>query len=196
MFLVSSHSKNYGQLLAIYIRKAVCIDPYFFLVWAKVTKWAIFLAGFHININTAIQAYNSRLGATPAGGALITAQIITLGQLSALRGVEQALQAAPPGQQGLSWLRSTDINLGWDYKLRERFVITPNVAVFNVFNFANFDGANNPLSPILNTAGNANPGSLNSTTYHQRSADRIGLGSGVFSLGAPRVIEFGVKVSF
>ncbi len=148
------------------------------------------------NINTTIQNYNSRLTATPAGGALINAQIITLGQLQALKGTEQALQAAPPGQQGLSWLRSTDITLGWDYKFRERFVVTPNVSFYNVFNFANFDGANNPLSPILNTFGNTTPGALNSTTYPQRSADRIGLGSGAFSLGSPRTIEFGVKVSF
>jgi hypothetical protein len=148
------------------------------------------------NINSTIQAYNAQLGATPAGAALIRAQIINLGQLSELKGVEQALAAAPSGQQGLSWLRSTDITLGWDYRVRERFVVTPNVSLFNIFNFANFDGANNPLSPILNTAGNSNPGSLNSTTYHQRSADRIGLGTGVFSLGSPRVIEFGVRVSF
>jgi hypothetical protein len=148
------------------------------------------------NINSTIQAYNAQLGATPAGAALIRAQIINLGQLSELKGVEQALAAAPSGQQGLSWLRSTDITLGWDYRVRERFVVTPNVSLFNIFNFANFDGANNPLSPILNTAGNSNPGSLNGTTYHQRSADRIGLGTGVFSLGSPRVIEFGVRVSF
>ncbi len=100
------------------------------------------------------------------------------------------------GQQGLSPLRSTDITLDWDYRVRERFVITPSVSIFNVFNFANFDGANNPLSQILNTSGNANPGALNSTTYAQRNSDRIGLGSGVFSLGSPRVIEFGLRVRF
>jgi len=148
------------------------------------------------NINSTIQLYNARLSSTPAGAALIRADIINIGQLSALKGVEQALNAAPMGQQGLSPLRSTDITLGWDYRVRERFVVTPSVSIFNVFNFANFDGANNPLSPILNTAGNSLPGALNSTTYSLRNSDRIGLGSGVFSLGSPRVLEFGLRVSF
>ncbi len=148
------------------------------------------------NINNTIQLYNAHLGATPAGAALIRANIFNFGQLSALKGVEQPLNAAPMGQQGLSPLRSTDITLDWDYRVRERFVITPSVSIFNVFNFANFDGANNPLSPILNTSGNANAGALNSTTFAQRNADRIGLGSGVFSLGSPRVIEFGLRVRF
>jgi len=148
------------------------------------------------NINSTIQNYNAHLGATPAGAALIRAQIITLGQLTALKGVEQALNAAPPGQQGFGWLHTTDITLGWDYHVRDRFVVTPSVSFFNIFNSANFDGANNPLSPILNTAGNTTPGALNSTTYSLRNADRIGLGSGLFSLGSPRTLEFGVQVRF
>ena len=148
------------------------------------------------NINSTIQLYNARLGATPAGQALIRANIVQLGQLQALKGITQQLAPAPMGQQGLSPLRSTDLTLGWDYRVRERFVVTPSFSVFNLFNFANFDGANNPLSPILNTVGNSNAGALNSTTYAQRNSDRIGLGSGVFSLGSPRVIEFGLQVKF
>jgi hypothetical protein len=150
-------------------------------------------------INNSIRAYNTSLSSsplTPAGAALVTQQILTPGQLTQLKGAKQLLQPAPPGQQGLSWLRSTDITLGWDYKFRERFVVTPNVSFYNIFNFANFDAANNPLSPVLNASGNSTPGALNSTTYHQRSSDRIGLGSGVFSLGSPRTLEFGVKLSF
>lgn len=151
------------------------------------------------NINSAIQAYNARLGAAPltaAGAALVNAAIFNTGQLTQLRGAEQMVQPAPAGNQGLGWLRSTDITLGWDYKIRDRFVLTPNVSFYNIFNFANFDAANNPLSPVLNTFGNTAPGALNSTTYHQRSSDRIGLGSGVYSLGSPRKLEFGLRVSF
>ena len=150
------------------------------------------------NINNTIGLYNSSLSTaplTPAGAALVTAQIFNTSQLIQLKGAKQLVNPAPMGQQGLAWLRSTDMALGWDYKFRERFVITPNVAFYNIFNFANFDAANNPLSPVLNTFGNTAPGSLNSTTYHQRT-NRTGLGSGVFSLGAPRTLEFGVKVSF
>jgi hypothetical protein len=151
------------------------------------------------NINSAIQAYNARLGSSPltaAGAALVNAGIFAGGQLTQLKGAEQMVQPAPPGVQGLGWLRSSDMTLGWDYKVHERFVVTPSVSFYNIFNFANFDAANNPLSPVLNTFGNNAPGALNSTTYHQRSADRIGLGSGLFSLGSPRKLEFGLRVSF
>lgn len=150
-------------------------------------------------INTAIQAYNANLTAnplTPAGAALVLQQIFNAAQLTQLKGSKQLLAAAPPGQQGYGWLRSVDMSLAWDYKFRERFVVTPNVTFYNIFNFANFDAANNPLSPILNTFGNSTPGALNSTIYSQRATDRVGLGSGVFSLGSPRALEFGVKFSF
>jgi hypothetical protein len=126
----------------------------------------------------------------------VNAGIFAGGQLTQLKGAEQMVQPAPPGVQGMGWLRSTDMTLGWDYKVHERFVVTPSVSFYNIFNFANFDAANNPLSPVLNTFGNNAPGALNSTTYHQRSADRIGLGSGLFSLGSPRKLEFGLRVSF
>jgi len=151
------------------------------------------------NINDTIRQYNTSLSTaplTPAGAALVTAQIFTPGQLIQLKGAKELVNPAPTGQQGLAWLRSTDMALGWDYRFRDRFVITPNVAFYNIFNFANFDAANNPLSPVLNAFGNNTPGALNSTTYHQRTFDRIGLGSGVFSLGSPRTLEFGVKLSF
>ncbi len=151
------------------------------------------------DLNSTIGLYNASLSTsplTPAGGALVSAQILTPSELVQLKGSKQMVQPAPIGQQGLGWMRSVDMTLGWDYKFRERFVVTPNVSFYNIFNFANFDAASSPLSPILNTFGNTTPGALNSTTYHQRSADRIGLGSGVFSLGSPRTLEFGVKVSF
>jgi hypothetical protein len=151
------------------------------------------------SINTAIGAYNASLTAsplTPAGQALVIQQVFSPGQLAQLKGSKPLLQPAPPGQQGYGWLRSADISLAWDHKFRERFVVTPNVTFYNIFNFANFDAANNPLSPVLNAFGNSTPGSLNSTIFSQRTTDRIGLGSGVFSLGSPRALEFGVKFSF
>jgi hypothetical protein len=43
---------------------------------------------------------------------------------------------------------------------------------------------------------NGLPGSANGTPGEQPNANRVGLGSGVFGLGAPRVIEFSLKLSF
>jgi hypothetical protein len=66
------------------------------------------------------------------------------------------------------------------------------VSAFNVLNFANFDGPGNRLSGALN--GTA--GAVNGTTAVNRAANRIGPDSGAFSLGAPRQLQFGVKLTF
>ncbi|HKR95507.1 MAG TPA: hypothetical protein VJW55_09105, partial [Candidatus Angelobacter sp.] len=83
----------------------------------------------------------------------------------------------------------------------------PSVSVYNAFNNSNFDLPNSPISGVLNLAAtpcdptqppetnNCN-GSINSTTSVQHNANRVLPGSGVFDLGAPRVVEFGLKFSF
>jgi hypothetical protein len=40
------------------------------------------------------------------------------------------------------------------------------------------------------------PGSVNGTAGEQPNGNRLGLGSGVFALGSPRVLEFSLKASF
>jgi hypothetical protein len=92
----------------------------------------------------------------------------------------------------MGWLRVIDVSLNWVYKYREHFQIQPGVSFFNVMNLANFDGPSNPLSGVLSGA----PGSVNGTSGEQPSSNRLGLGSGVFALGSPRVMEFSVKFSF
>jgi hypothetical protein len=39
-------------------------------------------------------------------------------------------------------------------------------------------------------------GAANGTPGQQPNSLRVGLGSGVFGLGSPRVLEFGLKLSF
>jgi hypothetical protein len=70
--------------------------------------------------------------------------------------------------------------------------IEPSVSFYNLFNFANFNIPGNVLSGILG----GSPGTVNGTTYATGDAVRVGVGTGVFSLGAPRTIEFGLKLSF
>ena len=147
-------------------------------------------------INKVINTYNAVVGPTPAGIALINNNIVRIDQLALLGGIEQPVQTAPPGQANLGWLRSMDVSVAWERKIGERFVVEPKISFFNVSNFSNFDGPNNPLSPTLNTFGNTAPGAINSTAASQRTSNRIGVGTGVFGLGAPRVLEFGLKVTF
>ena len=76
--------------------------------------------------------------------------------------------------------------------LKEPLTIEPNVAIYNLFNFANFDLPGNTLSGLL--LGSA--GTVNGTNYADHNINRVGVGSGVFALGSPRQIEFGLRISF
>ena len=63
-------------------------------------------------------------------------------------------------------------------------------------NSQNFDQGNNLLSGILQPVGSSvASGYANSTTYGQRTT-HVTLGSGVYGQGGPRVIEFGLKLTF
>ncbi|MBV9342551.1 MAG: TonB-dependent receptor [Acidobacteria bacterium] len=161
-------------------------------------------------LNKLITNFNNNLVGqpTPAGNVLISSSLLTLPQLQALGGVIGGntptatsafgpLQLAPPGAIGQAWMRAFDLNLSWAYKLKERVELRPGVSFFNLLNFANFDGPAVPFSTILN----GQVGSPNGTTSaleHSSAGNflRLGLGSGVNALGAPRVIEWQLRLSF
>jgi hypothetical protein len=42
----------------------------------------------------------------------------------------------------------------------------------------------------------ATTGYVNSTTYADRITNRVGVGTGVFGLGSPRAVEFGLDLNF
>jgi len=129
---------------------------------------------------------------TPAGQALVGAGLFTQAQLVALGAVTPTIAAPPAGEEGLGNMFTLDLKLGWKIKPRgERLTIEPQVSIYNLFNKQNFDSPSQPLSGILN----GTPGTLNGTTHGDRS-NLVGLGSGVFALGAPRSMEFGFKVVF
>ncbi|MBV9300579.1 MAG: TonB-dependent receptor [Acidobacteriaceae bacterium] len=145
-------------------------------------------------LNAAITNYNSTIAnqATPAGQVLIQNGLFTLAQLQALGGVAPSVALPPAGQVGVSPLRAFDLSISWDHKFGEHFEVEPSCGIFNLFNFANWDLPPNVIGGLLNGA----PGSLNGTTQADRITNRVGLGTGVFSLGAPRAIEFGMKITF
>jgi len=161
------------------------------------------------NINKVINNYNhiDASQPTPAGQVLINSDLFgvnatqSLSNLQSLNGVQQPIAPAPYDEAGMGWLRAFDISLNWMYKVKDRVTVQPGVSFFNVANFANFDGPANPLSGVLS----GTCGSLNGTGFGapplcknpgQQSSNRLGLGSGVFALGSPRVMEFSLKFSF
>jgi hypothetical protein len=156
-------------------------------------------------LNTVISAYNQLFGGrlTPAGNQLVNQFLFTPAQLITLGAVTPILQPAPTGNAGATWLKSFDLRLQWPLRVREGLTVEPSVAAFNIFNLANFDGAQQLLSGVLD----ASPGrAVNNATNSANCgivagictarSNQTGFGSGVYALGAPRRLEFGVKVTF
>jgi len=123
---------------------------------------------------------------------LIQNGLFTLTQLQALGAVAPAVPLAPPGQVDLSWLRAFDSRLSWSYKIGERFSVQPSLAFYNLFNFVNFDLPGNALNGLLTGA----TGQINGTTRSAHYVNRVGVGTDFYGLGAPRQIEFGLRMVF
>lgn len=145
-------------------------------------------------LTNVISNYNNTVAgqATPAGQVLISQGLFTLAQLQSIGGVAPSLPAPIANSVGLAWLKDVDLSLGWKYTIRERVTIQPGIGFFNVFNFANFDLPPNVLSPYLTGA----PGNIGGTNYAGTQNVRVGAGTGVYGLGAPRVAEFSLKIGF
>ena len=62
----------------------------------------------------------------------------------------------------------------------------------NPFNFANVDLPGSALNGLL-TGG---AGQINATTRADHNVNRVGVGTGVYGLGSPRQIEFGLRLTF
>ena len=117
---------------------------------------------------------------------------MTSPQLTALGAVAPAFPEAPANQVNLGWLRVFDTTLSWTYSFHERVTVKPSVGFYNLFNFANFDLPTSMMSGLL--TGTA--GTINGTDSTSHNTNRVGVGTGVFALGAPREIEFSLKIAF
>jgi len=159
------------------------------------------------NINYAIAKYNNIYAnqPTPAGQVLIQNGLFSMQQLQALGAVAPHVCSAPPvvdpqcpppggpgNQVNLAWLRAFDLKVSWSHTFREHVTVEPSIGFYNLFNFANFDLPGNALNGLLTGAA----GQINGTTHAGHDVNRVGVGTGVYSLGAPRQIEFGLRLTF
>jgi len=151
------------------------------------------------NLNQFISSFNSNTAGklTPAGQALVGAGLFTSTQLQKLGAVVPSIPLAPQGEVGLDNFVADDLRVSWPFHIGhwERLSLTPSVDVFNVVNKANFDPPNGLNTSTLRGALSGTPGSLNGTTYANRT-NRYGLGSGVFSQGIARALQFGLRIEF
>jgi hypothetical protein len=150
----------------------------------------------------AINSWNATQAGTltPAGQALVGAGLFTVGQLQALQAYKPYVAPSPNNPVGNGIFREVSTTLAWPIKITERFNIEPSFSAFNVFNLANFGQEFGALPYSLTpfTPGSVgNAGSVNGTSNGDtRNSVRTGTGSGVFSLGAPRQVEWGIRLNF
>lgn len=174
------------------------------------TKNGAFMRSFGLNgLNNAINNYNSSVAnqATPAGQMLISNGLFTLSQLQTIGAVAPPLANAPTDQLTFPWVKAFDFRLSWIHRFHDRFTIEPSVGFFNIFNFANFNLPPGTISGWLSeTCTLCSPGASSINTTHtiiqagqtgpESDTFRVGNGTGVFGLGSPRVIEWGLRFTF
>jgi len=154
------------------------------------------LAGVINNFNTNVAGT-----LTPAGQALVNAGLFTVAQLTAPANTATGYtgfgasvpQIAPPPahNSGNTWSKDFDTVLSWPFRIKDKFTLEPSVSFFNLFNFANYT----PLVGLTGGSGSIN-GTVGGFDPNTHDAVRVGTGSGVFSSGAPRQTEFGLRLEF
>ena len=94
-------------------------------------------------------------------------------------------------------MKAFDFRLSWSHTFAERVKIEPSLGIFNLFNFANFNLPPGAMNGWLDAGS-----SINSVATHGNGAAppsdlfRVGNGTGVFGLGSPRAMEFGLRLTF
>jgi hypothetical protein len=157
------------------------------------------------NVTKAVAYYNANFAGklTPAGEALVNNGLFTGLQLVQLGAYSPVIQTLPGHYAEAPWLKTMDLRLTRPFQVGERMKLEPSLSVFNVFNWANFGGAGNQLSGVMNGAPGSSLNNASSAGYCGSSAgyctsrlDRVLPGSGTYAIGAPRQLEFGVRITF
>jgi Carboxypeptidase regulatory-like domain len=158
------------------------------------------------NLANAIARWNNNVAGTltPAGQALVNAGLFTTAQLQGLQAVKPWIAPPPQNPVGAAPFKEVSATFAWPIRIKESVTIVPSISAFNVFNMANYGipGYSNGIMTDQTSgpypAGvNGVAGSPNGTSPGvNRASLRVGTGSGVFANGAPRQLEWGLKLNF
>ena len=120
-------------------------------------------------LTQAIAYYDNNVAGklTPAGQALVNSGLFTQSQLHALGAYAPLIHGLPEHAATATWLKTMDLRLSRPFQVSERVKLEPNLSVFNLFNWANYGGAGNQLSGVMDGA----PGtSLNNSSSARHTA--------------------------
>jgi hypothetical protein len=146
-----------------------------------------------------INNYNTNVAGTltPAGQALVSSGLFTQSQLLAAGAAKPYLQPAPAnGAIPNAAFRDMTAAVSYPVRLarvREGLSLVPGVAMYNVFNMANFSRLTGVLQPLGQTSATRLNGTNN---YATEDGLRVQRGSGTFDAGGPRTTEFQLKLNF
>jgi hypothetical protein len=180
------------------------------------TQIGQFMRGTNIStLQNVISTYNTHFAgsATPAGHCLLAdgncpgaapIEVMTSTDLQALGWVMPTLASVPQGAMGSPWLKTIDLRVAWPIKIGERLTIEPSASVFNFLNLANAflpgdlpNGSMNPgPNPTLVQNGVLAGNVVGGVTKSGLTPFRAGFQSGTYAAGAPRQLEFGLRISF
>ena len=161
------------------------------------------LGGYITNFNN---TYAGRL--TPAGQAVATSGLMTQAQLTAIGATVQPIGLLPQSKalQNPAF-RNIDLSLSYPFQFHkyasfipESVSLEPSVTFYNVGNFSNF-GNQSTILYNTNSVGNTNSavggnGVTGVNNFSVLSSLRTTRGTGTFDQGAPRSLEWSLKLNF
>jgi hypothetical protein len=169
------------------------------------------------NFENVISSYNTHFAGTltPAGHCLVADgscpgnapsnnPVMTNADMTALGWVMPTVPSVNVHSINVPWLELLNLRASWPVTFRDRITIEPSAAVFNVFNFGDAGQPGNMFgnslypgpNPTFQPNGTLAPNVIGGITNGTLASMRAGLQSGNFAVGAPRQIEFGLKITF
>lgn len=167
------------------------------------------------NFQNVISNYNTHFAGTltPAGHCLVgdgacpgngPITVMTNADMTALGWVMPTVPSVNVNGINVPWLEDFDLRASWPVTFKDRVTIEPSAAVFNVFNFGNAGQAGNMFgsslypgpNPTFQPNGTLAPNVIGGISHAGINPFRPGFQSGSFSVGAPRQLEFGLRITF